>query len=253
MMFFGCLICWTLVVWLMRGFLIKFFSKIHFKDENRTQQIQKRLQANFIFHKKNKIHLYHRLPTFWIQWIEHFRRKKFQKQLLILIPQLSSMLRSGHSLERALAEAKNTLQPPMSEEIHFILKEMKLGATLDSCLERLVSRFHSENLLTLAHAILISRKLGTSLSQAMDHITENILEKEKLKSQIHSLTAQGKMQAYMAIAMPFFLMMAIQWISPGYFRPMFETWIGKCAMPYGLISMSIGLYWIHSIINKELL
>lgn len=281
MMLVGFIVLWLICLYLFQKPLMDWIQKIQQRDEKRIGNLQQRLHKNFVFREKNNIQtsarwiliigtilsvicrsslifglvlvLYLFFPLMWIQWIEYNRKKKFQKQLLMMIPLLSSMLRSGHGLERALKEVKNNMQPPMSDEIHFMLKEMQLGSTLDEALGKLVERFHSENLLTLAHAILISRKLGTSLSQAMDHISENILKKEKLKQQIHSLTSQGKMQAYLAVCMPFFMGLVLHFVSPGYFQPLFETFVGKCSMGYGVVSMIVGLLWIRSITHKEYL
>jgi len=130
---------------------------------------------------------------------------------------------------------------------------MKLGSTLETSVDKLVQRFHSENLLTLTQAISISRKLGTSLTEAMDHISQNILQKEKLKQQIHSLTSQGRMQAYIGVAMPFFIGLALQVISPNYFVTLFTTFIGQASLAYGALSMILGLIWINQIVSKEYL
>jgi tight adherence protein B len=277
----GFFIVWIILVLIFHEHLLFGFKYIHQRDQKRLNSLQSRLHQSFVFQEKEKIQkisrwilligtiasiifkstllfgfilmIYLIFPSLWIRVVEHTRRKKFDHQLILMIPMLTSMLRSGHGLEKALSEIRISMTPPMSEEIHYMLKEMQLGASLQETLERLVQRFHSENLLTLVHAISISRKLGTSLSEAMDHISENILQKEKLKSQIQSLTAQGKMQSYMAVAMPFMIGLALEFISPNYFDPLFDTTLGKCAIAYSLGSMGVGLFWIHKITNKEYL
>lgn len=281
MIFLGIIIIWIVLLWGFKDFFMGTVVKIHGRDSKRLSQLENRLHENFVFKEQSKIQknsrwflvagavlsllflslwlllivffLYLIFPMVWIRYVESQRRKKFQKQLLQLIPLLSSMLRTGHSLERSFFEIKKTIGPPMSEEIQFMLNEMKLGSTLETSLDKLVHRFHSENLLTLTQAIAISRKLGTSLTEAMDHISQNILQKEKLKQQINSLTSQGRMQSYIAVAMPFFIGLALQFISPNYFHPLFTTFIGQVSMAYGALSMIIGLFWINQIVSKEYL
>jgi tight adherence protein B len=281
MIFLGITIIWIVSLWYFQDIFIHAMARIHGQDTKRLSKLKYRLHENFIFQERSKLQkisrwflligvilsliffsptllvlifiLYLIFPIVWIRYIEFSRRKKFQKQLLQLIPLLSSMLRTGHSLERSFFEIKKTIGPPMSEEIQYMLNEMKLGSTLEKSLDKLVQRFLSENLLTLSQAITISRKLGTSLTEAMDHISQNILQKEKLKQQIHSLTSQGRMQAYIAVSMPFFIGLALQLISPKYFIPLFTTPIGLASMAYGGVSMFIGLIWIHRIVTKEYL
>lgn len=281
MIFLGTIIIWIALLWGFKDFFMGTVVRIHGRDSKRLTQLENRLHENFVFKEQSKIQknsrwfliagaalsllflslwlllivffLYLIFPVVWVRYVEFQRRKKFQKQLLQLIPLLSSMLRTGHSLERSFFEIKKTIGPPMSEEIQYMLNEMKLGCTLETSLDKLVQRFHSENLLTLTQAISISRKLGTSLSEAMDHISQNILQKEKLKQQIHSLTSQGRMQAYIGVAMPFFIGLALQVISPNYFVTLFTTFIGQASLAYGALSMILGLIWINQIVSKEYL
>ena len=281
MIMIGCFMIWSILVWAFHKHILFGLHYLQQGDKKRLKSLQHRLHKNFIFQEREKIQKYSRwviisggmiaillqslffaafvlivyliFPTLWIRFVELVRKKKFDRQLILMIPMLSSMLRSGNGLEKSFSEIRNTIGSPMSEEIHFMLKEMQLGATIEESLEKLVQRFHSENLLTLVHAISISRKLGTSLSEAMDHISENVLQKEKLKSQLQSLTAQGKMQSYMAVAMPFMIGFALKFIAPNYFDPLFYTPIGKMAMAYSILSMTIGLIWIRKITTKEYL
>ena len=163
------------------------------------------------------------------------------------------MVRRVKGIDKARAEVKKTLPHPMSEEICNVLKDMQLGIPLEGALDKLNQRFRSENIQIFVHVVVIARKLGSSLSESIDNISQNILEKEKLKQQVAALTSQGKMQAYIAVCMPFMLGIILQWISPGYFEPLFSTTLGKCSMAYCLVSMSLGLYCIRKITHKEYL
>ena len=254
MILIGSILMWSALLYALRRRALSCLAEMKKYDQTRVYHLQNRLHRNFIFSEKSRILLlYIFLPFLWIRWIERMRNQKFQKQLLILIPSISSMLRAGHGIEKSLTEAKKTIPSPMCDEIQLVLNEMSLGATLEESLLRLNERFKSENMQMLVHAIIISRKLGSSLTEAIDNISQNILEKEKLKAQIMALTSQGKMQSYIAIAMPFMLGVVLQWISPGYFDLLFSTLIGKCCILYSLCSMAVGLFWIHKITHKEYL
>lgn len=254
MMWVGFACLWFSLIYMLRARALSFVKIMKEKDRKRVASLQSRLNQNFIFSEKNRILLmYIFLPFLWVKIIEFRRYQKFQKQLLILIPSISSMLRAGHGIEKSLSEVKKTLPSPMCDEIQLMLNEMQLGAPLEETLHRLNNRFKSDNLHMFVYAIIISRKLGSSLSEAIDHIAVNVMEKEKLKQQIFALTSQGKMQSYIAVSMPFMLGFVLHWVSPGYFDLLFSTNIGKLSIAYSLISMSIGLFWIYKISHKEYL
>lgn len=124
---------------------------------------------------------------------------------------------------------------------------------MEDSLNQLAKRFPSENMMMFIQAIIISRKLGTSLTEAIDNIGLNVLEKEKLRQQIRSLTSQGKMQALVATVMPFGMFGALQFISPSYLDPLLHTSTGHFFIAYSFVSMGIGLFWIYKITHKEYL
>jgi tight adherence protein B len=277
----GLIIVWAVLIWSTRYYFQKFIESIRQKDRYRLEKLQNRLHKHFVFQESDKIRkhsryaalfililafLFHSIlificgiffylifPFIWLIGIEKLRKQKFQKQLLLLLPSLSSLLKSGHGLERSLEQLKNTFYPPMSHEIDLMLKQMRLGSSLIESFQKLHQRFPSENLQMIVHAITLSKKLGTSLSHVMDNITQSILEKEKLKQQIMALTAQGKIQAWIAVVMPFGIAGMLQIIAPHYFLPLYKTTPGHICIGYCLVSMCIGLFWIHKISTKEYL
>lgn len=281
MIIIGFAILWFLLLWLSQPFLSHVFQDFQKRDQQRLIHLKQNLHRHFIFHDENKIRrisyfffgtaalvsllmqslilllltlsLFFIFPIIWVRIIEMIRKKKFQKQLLLFIPSLSSLLKSGHGLEKSFQQLKHSSIPPISEELGFMIKEMQLGITLEESLFRLSNRFPSDNMNMLVHAITISRKLGTSLSEVMDHIATNVLEKEKLRQQVLSLTSQGKLQAWVAAAMPLFMGLALQLLSPTYFRPLFQTPFGFYCILYCVFSMAVGLFWIHRITHKEYL
>lgn len=280
-MMFGATVLWAIILWMSRSRFYSLFSYVYIRDVKRLGRLQSALHANFIFKEKEGIQRkayfflfagifialvsqsvfvfilvvigFLTFPKAWTRIIEMIRANKFQRQLLLFVPSLSSLLKSGHGLERALHQLKTSSEPPMSDEIGYVLKEIRVGTSLEEAFYRLAQRFQSENMTMLVHALSISRKLGTSLSEVIDHIAKNILEKEKLKQQILSLTSQGKMQAWVATAMPLFVTGAMRIISPDYFRPLIETTAGQVCLGYCAISMTAGLLWIYQITHQEYL
>lgn len=197
--------------------------------------------------------LYMYLPFVVVWMIERKRMKLFQKQLLQFFPFVSSVLRSGHTLEKAIDQSCKNAQPPLSQEMGLVQKEMKLGNSFEDSLQNLLRRMPDPNLKMALSAITISRKMGSNLAEAIDHIAVKIQEKEKLKNEIKALTAQGKMQAIVTGLMPVVLIAGLNLVAPGYLSPLFTTTAGKIALMYCMISLVAGALWIYRITNKEYL
>ncbi|MCB1197214.1 MAG: type II secretion system F family protein [Deltaproteobacteria bacterium] len=209
-----------------------------------TQSIELFALSIFIF-------LY--MPFAWIAWVQKKRLQAFQKQMLLFFPFLSSVLRSGHTLEKAIKQSCKNTRPPLSQEMEIVQKEMQLGHSFEEAISNLLKRMPDPSLTMALAAISVSRKMGASLAEAIDHIAIHIQQQAKLKSEIKALTAQGKMQAWVSSLMPLLLMVGLHLIAPGYISPLFYTNVGKIALLYCIVSMGLGGIWIYHIATKEYL
>jgi tight adherence protein B len=193
------------------------------------------------------------IPFVWVKWVQHRRHQQFQTQLLQFFPFVTSVLKSGHTVEKAMEQTCRTMSNPIAQEMDMVRKEMNLGQSFEDALKNLNLRMPDHNLGMAISAIEISRKMGSNLAEALAHISETVHEKARLKQELKALTAQGKMQAVVACSMPFLLVLALRYISPGYMTPLTQSSIGKIALVYCAVSMTIGIGWIIKIANTKLL
>jgi len=191
------------------------------------------------------------VPILLTKLIHRRRQKQFHQQLTQILPLLSSSLKAGASLEKALEQIVTAASPPISQEIGLVLKELRIGKKLENALEHLESRFPSYDLILILKAISISRKLGSNLSSVFDRLSETIATRRKFKDRLESLTVQGKTQAIIAATIPIAVIAVLHIISPGYFDPLFQTNAGKTLVLFLLIAMITGIFWVHKICTIE--
>jgi len=167
---------------------------------------------------------------------------ELQIQLLQFFPFISSVLRAGHTIEKAIDQSCKNAKPPLSQEMDLVQKQMHIGQSFDQALYSLYQRMPDKNLKMALSAIDISRKTGSNLAEAIDYIATTIHEKEKLKSELKALTSQGRMQAWVTGCMPFVLVAGLEIISPGYLSPLYQTTQGKLAIVYCFVSLLLGIF-----------
>ena len=66
---------------------------------------------------------------------------------------------------------------------------------------------------------------------------------------IRSLTAMGKMSAYVLAGIPFFLAFAIGFLNPGYMSPLFHTHTGHMLIFLMLGMMAVGSAFLKKIVS----
>lgn len=177
--------------------------------------------------------------------------KKFNDQLGDAIIIISNSLKAGHSFAQALGNLVQEMPDPVSIEFSKVVKEVKLGKTLESSLDNLLERMPSKDLELMITAILIQRETGGNLSEVLDIISETIRERIKIQGEIRTLTAQGKMSAIVVSLLPVALTGVLFVMSPEYIGSLFTNIFGIIMVIMGVILELIGIWFISKIIKVD--
>ena len=191
------------------------------------------------------------LPIFIINSRKRKKIKAFDEQLNEGLIMISNALKAGYSFLQALAVAAEETQDPFSKEFKGLLKELSLGIPIEDGLNNLVERVPSEDLKLIINAILIQKDVGGNLSEILENIGETIRERQRIKNEVNTLTAQGKLSGMIIMVMPFFLGIIIFLFDNAYILTLFTTLIGRFLLVFALISQAIGWVFIRKIIKIE--
>ncbi len=183
------------------------------------------------------------------------RVKSFNNQLGDTIILMANALRSGYSFLQTLDMVSKEAPPPVSTEFNRVVQEVGLGRTTEEALANLLRRVPSDDLELLITAVNIQHEVGGNLAQILDTIGHTIRERVRIKGEIKTLTAQGRISAYVITGLPVALAIFISVINPEYMAPLFsfgmppEHW---CCLPVTAAFMIlIGYLAIMKIVDIE--
>lgn len=183
------------------------------------------------------------------------RVKAFNDQLGDTITLMANALRSGYSFLQTLDMVSKEAPPPVSTEFYRVVQEVGLGRTTEEALANLLRRVPSDDLELLITAVNIQHEVGGNLAQILDTIGHTIRERVRIKGEIRTLTAQGRISAYVITGLPIALAIFITVINPEYMAPLFsfgmppEHW---CCLPLtSAFMILIGYFAIMKIIDIE--
>jgi len=179
------------------------------------------------------------------------KTKAFDSQINEGIILMSNSLKAGYSFLQALSVASNETTGPLSDEFKQMLKEMSLGMPIEEALQGMTQRTVSEDLKLLVNAILIQKDIGGNLSEILENISVTIMERQKIKNEVKTLTAQGKLSGMIIMVMPAFLGGIIYLFNPEYISVLFTSQIGKVMLIGAVVSQLTGWVFIRKIINIE--
>lgn len=176
------------------------------------------------------------------------RRAAFSAQLDDSLQLMASGLRAGHSLLRAIDALSTEAEAPTSEEFARIINETRLGRDVGQSLEAAAERMHSEDFLWVAQAIAIHREVGGNLAEVLDQVGQTIRERNQIRRQIQTLSAEGRISALVLMILPFGLGGILLLITPGYFARFFHDPIGYAMMAAAVVLLIIGGLWLRKVI-----
>jgi tight adherence protein B len=187
------------------------------------------------------------LPRFWVGRRISGRLSAFNKQLPDTITLLSNSLRAGSSFLQSIELVSREGGPPMSEEMGRVVREVNLGLGMEEALNNLVRRIKSDDLDLMVTAIGIQQQVGGNLAEILDTIAFTIRERVRIKGEISTLTAQGRVSGYLVAFLPIGLGVALNAINPAFMAPLFTETIGRILIGVGAVMMTIGFLAIRKI------
>lgn len=177
------------------------------------------------------------------------RRSKFDAQLIGTIQMLIGGLRVGHSVMRTIEAAANESEAPTSEELTRIVNETRIGKDAREAIDDSASRMGSEDFRWIGQAIQINREVGGDLAEVLEQVAGTIRERSEIKGHVRSLSAEGKMSAYILMALPVGVAFFVGMINPGYLDVFVQKPIGWFMLGLSALMFIIGGFWMSRIIK----
>ncbi|KXG44485.1 type II secretion system F family protein [Tepidibacillus infernus] len=191
------------------------------------------------------------VPFIWLKAKKRKRKAALESQLPDMISMTANSLKAGYSLIQSLELLSREMAAPLSEEIQRMLQEMRLGVSTEQALTHFNQRVESKDLDLIITAMLIQRQVGGNLAEILDTIGETIRERIRIKGEIKSLTAQGKMSMMIFMILPIGLGVFLLMTNPEYMSVLFTNPIGWAMLGAAILGQLIGAILIKKIINIE--
>lgn len=179
------------------------------------------------------------------------RNKAFTEQLGDMLTMVANALRAGFSFMQALEHIAKEMDAPVSRELDKVLWELSLGTPLETALENMCKRVSSPDFELVVTAVLIQRQVGGNLAQILDNISSTINDRIRMRREIMTLTAQGRLSGIILGLLPLAVGLFLYFTSPNYLKPLFESDIGPLAIGFGLFLELIGFIVIKKIVDIE--
>ncbi len=191
------------------------------------------------------------LPALLLGLLRRRRLLAFRHQLPDLMMLAAGSMRAGASLLQALGQSAAEMDVPVRQEIDLVLREQRLGASLDAALAGLERRMPLEETLLLAAAIRISRDTGGNLADTLESLGDAMRRKLAIEGKINALTAQGRLQGWAMGLLPIACGALLSMVEPTAMAALFTTWYGLATCAFVAVMQLLGLYFLRRVTRIE--
>ena len=191
------------------------------------------------------------VPPVILRYLARRRSRKFEAALPDVLMLVATSLASGFSLLQALDSVAKDAPEPAAKEFSRALAEARIGSDVSDALDHMGARMDSQNMRWTTMAIRIQREVGGNLAETLRTTAATLREREMLKRQVKTLSAEGKLSAIILIALPVGVLFFSMLTNYAYVSLLWTTLMGIVMSIAGLISMAIGVWWMSKVVKIE--
>ena len=179
------------------------------------------------------------------------RLHKFEDQLPDSLNLLAGSMRAGFSFMQGLEAISNEAAEPARRELQRVFTEARLGRNVEDALEDCAARMDSVDMSWVVMALRIQREVGGNLAELLDTVANTMTQRERMRRELKSLTAEGRFSGYVLTVMPFFFLAMFQVLEPTYVPKLFEETMGIVALIGAGVGIIVGWFWLRKIVDIE--
>jgi tight adherence protein B len=179
------------------------------------------------------------------------RRTAFADQLPDVLQLVAGALQSGFSLPQALDAVVRENSQPAAGEFSRALAETRIGGELEDAMNKVADRMNSTDLRWTVMAIAIQRQVGGNLVEVLRNTVDTMRERAQVRRQVRALSAEGRLSAYILVALPLLMAAYMFLVRADYIRPLYTTPAGLTMLIGSAVLIVVGAIWMRNIVRLE--
>lgn len=191
-------------------------------------------------------------PALYVNIRKQRRLRAIEGQLVEAITHIANAMRAGFALLQAIDSAAHRLQPPLAQELARVVADVNLGRSLEDVLVDLGERVGNYDLDMVITAILIQRSTGGNLSEILDNVAETMRERDRVRGEIRTLTAQQRFAGWVLSFWPVAVGIIFFLLNPELVSNMWTTPVGVALLVGAGVLQLLGFLTIRRIVAIDI-
>lgn len=177
------------------------------------------------------------------------RLAKFEEQLPDALDVIKRALQAGHPFSETLHLVGTEMRDPIAQEFEATFNDLNYGADLRTAMLGLLERVPSVTVMAFVASVLVQKETGGNLAEILQQITRVIRGRFRFHRKVKTLSAEGRLSAWILVLVPFALTLVISVTTPSYLPVLTGSETGHKLIGAAFVTMLLGIFWIRSIIR----
>jgi tight adherence protein B len=180
------------------------------------------------------------------------RRKRFaqlEEQLPEAIDVMQRALKAGHPFNGTLKLVAEDMDGPIAREFELTFADINYGNDVRRAMLGLLARVPSITVMALVTSVLVQKETGGNLAEILKQLSAVVRSRFQLQRRVRTLSAEGRMSAWVLAMVPLVLVVLLSISSPDYLPVLFSDPTGQKLVAFAAVWGAIGIYLLRRIIR----
>lgn len=187
------------------------------------------------------------LPLVYLKRLGQRRTNEFQAQFPDALDSLCNSLRAGQPLLAGIYTVAQEHGPPLGAEFRRVFEECKLGLSLGQALDHLSERLPLPDVVLFAAAVQLQSRTGGNLAEVLTRLAESVREAGALQGEVRAIAAHGKLTGLVLTLLPLVIVALLLAMNPDYFTGLLRHRYGPT-----LIAAAVGCLILARVVIRRI-
>lgn len=191
------------------------------------------------------------LPLLYLRRARRKRIAAFEAQFPDALLFVARAMRAGHAFSVSLDMLQKEFDKPLSSEFHIVFEEQNLGLPIDIALDKLAKRMPMLDVRFFVAAVVLQKRTGGNLGEILEKLAGLIRERFKLRGQIRTISAHGRMSSAVLTAIPIVVAIMMYFVNRAHMMFFVEEETGQWMAGLAVAFVCAGFLIMRQIVKIE--
>ncbi len=190
-------------------------------------------------------------PSAGHRFLDNRRRQQFERQLPDALETIAGGLRAGQGFAQAIAPVAEKFPEPVCLVFRDAVRQIKVGTPVPDALASSAAQFQTPEWRIFVDAVDALLRMGGNLADITGRAAKTIRRRQQIQGRLQTLTAQGRMQAWVMGSLPVVMILILRSVDPAMYQLLVGTAVGWTTIAIAAVLEVVAIVMMRRILAVD--